>query len=213
MDTRDASADAATRHPIFTDAAKAQQTRLGSREMNAPRDAAWRNQIDADLAAWIADRDSVYLGTASADGQPYIQHRGGPKGFLKVLDPTTLAFADFTGNRQYLTIGNLTENPKVFLFAMDYAHRQRVKFWGRARFVEDDGDLIEKLAVPGYRGRVERAIVFDIDAFDINCPQHIVPRYDEATVREVTREMGARVATLEAENAELRQRLAATEGD
>ena len=184
-------ADGAARHPFFTDAAKAQQTRLGSREMNAPRDSVWHTGIDANLAAWIAERDSVYLGTASADGQPYIQHRGGPKGFLKVIGPSTLAFADFTGNRQYLTLGNLTENPKAFLFAMDYANRQRVKFWGAARFIEDDGDLVEKLA----------------EALDFNCPQHIVQRYDEATVREVTRQMGVRIAELEAENADLKQRL------
>ena len=200
-------ANGAARHPFFTDAAKAQQTRLGSREMNAPRDSAWHTGIDANLAAWIAERDSVYLGTASADGQPYIQHRGGPKGFLKVIGPSTLAFADFTGNRQYLTLGNLTENPKAFLFAMDYANRQRVKFWGAARFIEDKGDLVETLAVPGYRGRIERAIVFEIEALDFNCPQHIVQRYDEATVREVTRQMGVRIAELEAENADLKQRL------
>jgi uncharacterized protein len=122
------------------------------------------HRVDAALAAFIAERNSFYIGTASADGQPYIQHRGGPKGFLRVLDGRTLAFADLEGNRQYITVGNLAENPKAFLFLMDYANRRRVKIWGTAR--------VESVAG-------QRAIVFAVESWDINCPQHIPRKFDE----------------------------------
>ncbi|MEO1197655.1 MAG: pyridoxamine 5'-phosphate oxidase family protein [Pseudomonadota bacterium] len=134
-------------NPVFSASVKAAQARLGSRKMWSNRDDGWRSEIDTDMSAWLAERDSFYFATASADGQPYIQHRGGPKGGLKQLGPTTLGFADFTGNRQYLTVGNLTENPKAHIFVMDYANRQRVKFWGTARIVEDDEEILSTLVV------------------------------------------------------------------
>ena len=195
-------------NPVFTEAVRTAQSRLGSRGMWASRDFGWRSEIDADMAAWLAERDSFYFATASADGQPYMQHRGGPKGLLKPIGQRQLAFADFTGNRQYLTVGNLSENAKAHIFVMDYANRQRVKFWGRARIEEDDADLLAGLVTDGYRARVERAILFEVTALDINCPQHIMPRYDEETVRLATTELGRRIAELEAENADLKARLA-----
>ena len=137
----------------------------------------WSQAISADLAVFVAERDSFYLGTASGDGQPYIQHRGGPKGFLKVIDERTLAFADFSGNRQYISAGNLAENGKAFIFLMDYPNRRRVKIWGRAEYVQDDEALFDALADPEYGGQVEGAIRFHVEAWDINCPQHITPRY------------------------------------
>jgi hypothetical protein len=132
--------------------------------------------VNRKLASFIAERDSFYLGTASLDGQPYIQHRGGPKGFLKVLDPRTLAFADYSGNRQYITVGNLRENDRAFLFLMDYERPRRVKIWGRMRVVEDDPELISRLVDPAYPANVERAMVFTIERWDVNCNQHITRR-------------------------------------
>lgn len=163
----------------FTPAVKAQQERLGSREGYArvEQRGGWSDQISPDLAQFIAERDALYLGTASADGQPYIQHRGGPPGFLKVLDRRTLAFADFAGNAQYISLGNLAENDRAFIFLMDYPHRKRIKIWGRARYVENDSALLTQLVDPDYAAKPERAIVFDIVAWDVNCPQHITPRY------------------------------------
>lgn len=194
----------------FTAAIKAEQARRGSREklerLTEKRD--WRDTVTEDLAAFIAERDSFYLATASAAGQPYIQHRGGPKGFLHVLDDRTLGFADFAGNRHYVTLGNLAENGRAHIFLMDYASRQRVKIWGRARVVEDNADLLARLAPEGYNARPERVILFTITAIDINCPQHIVQRFDEATVRLATEKLAARVAALEAENAALKKALA-----
>ena len=165
----------------FTPAVKAAQERLGSRRANALLEArgGWSDRIVQGLAQFIAGRDSFYLGTASASRQPYIQHRGGPPGFLRVLDDRTLAFADFRGNRQYVSIGNLAENDRVMLFLMDYANRERVKIWGRARVVEDDPALLAQLAPAGYDARAERAIVISVEACDSNCPQHI-PRLARA---------------------------------
>lgn len=136
--------------------------------------------VNRKLEAFIAERDSFYLGTASADGQPYIQHRGGPKGFLKVLDSRTLAFADFSGNRQYVTVGNLRENDRAFLFLMDYERPMRVKMWGRMRVVEDDPALLARLVDPAYPAAVERALVFKIERWDVNCTQHIPRRVPAA---------------------------------
>ena len=169
----------------FTPAVKAQQTRLGSRDAYARVEerGAWSNRVTPELAQFIGERDFFYLGTVSADGQPYIQHRGGPKGFLKVLDDETLGFVDFSGNAQYVSIGNLTENNKAFIFLMDYAHRKRIKIWGTARYAEGDTELLTRLLDPGYKARPERAIVFSVTAWDLNCPQHITPRY---TVEELT---------------------------
>jgi len=193
----------------FTPSVKAEQTRLGSRTgyQKAVENRDWRSVVTDDLRAFIAERDSFYFATASGDGQPYIQHRGGPKGFLRVVDEHTLGFADYSGNRQYITLGNLAENDRAYIFLMDYANRRRVKLWGRARIVEDDPELIEQLMPRGYKARPERVFLFTIEVWDINCPQHIVARYDEETVRLATAKLGERVAQLEAENAELKARL------
>jgi hypothetical protein len=160
----------------------------------------WQTAVTPELAEFVADLDMFYLGTATADGQPYIQYRGGPPGFLKVLDAHTLGFADFGGNRQYLSVGNLSENPKAFLFLMDYANQRRVKVWGTARVVVGDPALLARLADPAYPGRVERAVVFTVEAWDVNCPQHIHRRVPEAEVAGLQ----ARVSELEAEVARLR---------
>jgi len=192
----------------FSDAVKAEQARRGSRtgyaRMAEKQD--WRDRVTPDLAAFLAERDSFYLATASATGQPYIQHRGGPKGFLKVLDDQTLGFADFGGNKQYITLGNLSENDRAHIFLMDYAGRQRVKLWGRARVVEDDPDLLGRLADPGADGRPERVILFDIAAWDINCPQHITPRYSEDLIALAVDKLRQRIAELETEVARLKDR-------
>ena len=145
-----------------------------------------------------------YLGTASAEGQPYIQYRGGSLGLLKVLDDKTLAFADFGGNRQYITLGNLSENPKAFIFLMDYANSQRVKLWGTAKVVEDDAELLDQLRDPDYPGKVGRAIVFTVEAWDINCPQHIHQRISQRQVQPVIEQLQGRIAELEAEVEKLR---------
>ncbi len=184
----------------FTPAVKAVQERKGSRRGYARMEekGGWQSTITDDLANFIGERDSLYLGTASADGQPYIQHRGGPQGFLKVLDERTLAFADFTGNRQYITAGNLSENDKAYIFLMDYANRRRIKIWGRARVVDDDAGLLERLADAGYEAVPEQAVVFEIEAWDVNCPQHITPRYTEGEVASLVGPLRARIAELEA---------------
>lgn len=160
---------------MFSAAARAEQARHGSRESYARRAAAGRfaRELSADLIAFIAERDSAYLATASADGQPYVQHRGGPAGFLRVLDRRTVAFADYAGNRQYISVANLGENARAFLFLMDYAAGRRLKLWGRARVVAADPELFARLADPGYAARIERAIVFTVCACDWNCSQHI----------------------------------------
>ena len=185
----------------FTPSVKAIQTRKGSREAYAHVEerGGWRTEIDDNLAAFLAQADSLYFATASADGQPYIQHRGGPKGFLKILDKTTLALADYSGNRQYITQGNLSENPKAHIFLMDYAHRRRVKIWGEARVVDDDPALLQSLMPRGYRARPEQVIVFRIAAWDTNCPQHIPQKFDAADVAAALAVRDARIAELEAE--------------
>jgi uncharacterized protein len=189
----------------FTPAVKAVQTRKGSRRAYARTEQrGWRTDIDQDLAAFLAAQDSIYLATATADGQPYIQHRGGPKGFVKILDKNTLAFADYSGNRQYLTLGNLTENPKAYIFAMDYAHRRRVKLWGEARVIDDDPALLESLMPQGYTARPEQVILFKISAWDTNCPQHIPQKFDAADVAAALASRDARIAELEAELAALK---------
>jgi len=187
----------------FTPAVKAVQARKGSREAYEQR-GEWRTEIDEDLAAFLAAANSFYLATASADGQPYIQHRGGPKGFLRILDKNTLAFADYSGNRQYITQGNLSENPKAYIFVMDYLHRRRVKLWGEAKIVENDPALLQSLMPKGYRARPEQAILFRIAAWDTNCPQHIPQKFDAADVATALASRGARIAELEAELAALK---------
>jgi uncharacterized protein len=191
----------------FTPAVKAIQKQKGSRESYARMERArgWQTTITPDLADFIAAMDMFYLGTANVQGQPYIQYRGGPPGFLKVIDEHTLGFADFGGNRQYLTLGNLSENPKAFIFLMDYANSQRVKLWGTAKVVENDADLLERLDDPSYPGKVERAILFSIEAWDINCPQHINKRYSERQIAPVIEKLQERVQELEAELAKVRK--------
>ena len=189
----------------FTPAVKSIQARKGSRAAYARVEQnGWRTEIDDQLAAVLADSNSIYLATASSDGQPYIQHRGGPKGFIKVLDSQTLAFTDFAGNRQYITQGNLAENPKAYIFVMDYAHRRRVKIWGEARIVEDDPALTDSLTPRGYKARPEQAILFKISVWDTNCPQHIPQKFDAADVAAALAARDARIAELEAELATLK---------
>jgi predicted pyridoxine 5'-phosphate oxidase superfamily flavin-nucleotide-binding protein len=189
----------------FTPTVKAVQTRKGSRRGYASMEArgGWETRITPEVAEFIARQSSVFLGTASREGQPYIQHRGGPPGFLKLLDDKTIAFADFSGNRQYITLGNLTDNPKAFLFLIDYKNRQRVKLWGEARVVEDDPVLLKKLKSDSYNARVEQAIVFTVSAWDINCPQHIPQRFEAAEVTAMLVERDQRIKALEEELARL----------
>ena len=196
IDTHTYSSDVA-----FTPAVKAMQARKGSRDAYAHVEArgGWRTEIDDDLAAFLAEANSLYFATASADGQPYIQHRGGPKGFIKVLDKNRLAFADFSGNRQYITQGNLSENPKAHIFLMDYAHRRRIKIWGEARIVDDDPALLQSLMPQGYKARPEQVVLFRIAAWDTNCPQHIPQKFDAADVAAALATRDARIAELEAE--------------
>jgi len=189
----------------FTPTVKSIQARKGSRATYARVEQnGWRTEIDDQLAAVLADSNSIYLATASGDGQPYIQHRGGPKGFIKVVDSQTLAFADFAGNRQYITQGNLAENPKAYIFVMDYAHRRRVKIWGEARIVEDDPALMQSLTPRGYKARPEQVILFKVSAWDTNCPQHIPQKFDAADVAAALAARDARIAELEAELATLK---------
>ncbi|MDH3474175.1 MAG: pyridoxamine 5'-phosphate oxidase family protein [Rhodospirillales bacterium] len=198
----------------FTPAVKAWQERLGSRKAYARMEAkgGWRGEVTPELADFLAERDSFYLATASAEGQPYVQHRGGPKGFLKVLDARRLAFADFGGNKQYISAGNLSENDRAQIFLMDYAGRRRIKVWGRARVVEDDPALLAGLADPAHEARPERAIVFDIEAWDVNCPQHILPRYTEEQIKPAFARLEARILELEAEVERLEGELAVGNG-
>ncbi|MCA1510866.1 pyridoxamine 5'-phosphate oxidase family protein [Bradyrhizobium sp. NBAIM01] len=194
----------------FSPAVKTIQARKGSREAYARSEQrGWRTEVDDNLAAFLADANSFYFATASADGQPYIQHRGGPKGFLKVLDKQTLAFADYAGNQQFITQGNLSENPKAYIFVMDYAHRRRVKLWGEARVVEDDEALTTSLMPKGYRARPEQVILFKIAAWDTNCPQHIPQKFDAADVAAALAARDQRIAELEAEVAALKGEKAA----
>jgi uncharacterized protein len=185
----------------FTPTVKGIQTRKGSRHGYAAmeRRGSWRTRITPELADFVAAQTSVFFATANADGQPYIQHRGGPAGFLRVLDDKTIGFADFAGNRQYITQGNLADNPKAFLFLIDYAHRQRIKLWGEARVVEGDAALLASLMPDGYHARPEQVILFTVSAWDSNCPQHIPQRFEAADVAAALAERDGRIAQLEAE--------------
>jgi len=180
----DNSPDRPASDVAFTPAVKAVQTRLNSRQgyERMEQGKGWERTITADVAAFIAERDSFYLGSASADGQPYIQHRGGKPGFLKVLDERTLAFADFRGKKQYISMGNFSENNRAFIFLMDYPNQRRFKIWGRAEFVEDDAGLLQRLVDTDYKAQPERALVFHVEAWDVNCPQHITPRFTQAEI-------------------------------
>lgn len=191
----------------FTPAVKAIQEQKGSRKSYARLEEGhgWQTAVTPELAGFLGELDMFYLGTANAAGQPYIQYRGGSPGFLKVIDEHTLAFADFGGNRQYITLGNLSENPQAFIFLMDYANSQRVKLWGKARVVEDDPELIAQLSDPEYPGKVERAIVFTLEAWDINCQQHIHKRFSQRQVAPVLKALQDRVQELKEELAEARK--------
>jgi uncharacterized protein len=199
----------------FTPAVKAVQQARGSRESYAriEKGRGWRTTVTPDLADFLADLDMFYLGTANAVGQPYIQYRGGPPGFLKAIDKRTLGFADFGGNQQYVTLGNLSENPRAFLFLMDYANSRRIKLWGTGRVIEGDAALLEKLRDPEYPGEAERAILFAIEAWDVNCPQHIHRRFSERQVAPVIEELKVRIAELEAEVARLQLRRDKPQGE
>lgn len=187
---------------MFSPAVKAEQARLGSRAMFEGRE--WKTEINDDLRQFIAVVDTFFFATASADGRPYIQHRGGPPGFLKTIGSHTLAFADFAGNRQYITLGHLKENDRAHIFILHFATQQRVKLWGRARVVENDVELMERLVDPTYKARPQRAIVFTLETWDINCPQHIVPRYSEAEIAPGMNKLVARIKELEEEVARLK---------
>lgn len=190
----------------FTPTVKSIQAREGSRRAYArmEEEHSWRTSVTPDIEAFIAQQTSVFLATANREMQPYIQHRGGPAGFLKTLDEATIGFADFSGNRQYVTIGNLADNPRACLFLIDYSRRRRVKIWGTARVVEDDAELIARLAPKDYAARVERAILFSVIALDVNCPSHIPQRFEAADVAAALADRDARIAALEAQVNELR---------
>ncbi len=191
----------------FTDTVKAIQSRKGSRPAYARMEdgGSWEQSITADLKAEIEAQTSVFLATANADGQPYIQHRGGPAGFLRVLDEHTIAFVDFAGNRQFITQGNLAENPKAHLFLIDYAHQRRIKVWGTARVVEGDEALLRRLMPEGYRAKPEQVVLFTVAAWDVNCPQHIPQRFEASDVQAAIRSRDERIAKLEAEVEGLRR--------
>ena len=197
---------------VFTPAARAAQAERGSARAYDKRIAVgFPDRVSPELAAFIGELDTAFLATVSAAGAPYIQHRGGPKGFIKVLDDRTLGFADYAGNRQYITISNLAGNDRAYLFLIDFAARRRIKVWGRARAVEDDPALLARLADPGYRARPERAILFTVEAWDVNCSQHITARFSEEEIVGATVVMRERIAALEAENARLRARTMSSE--
>ncbi len=190
----------------FTPSVKKVQARLGSRQHYAriEQGPGWQDVITSELVDFITARDSFFLGTASKAGQPYIQHRGGPKGFLKVLDDHTLAFADLPGNRQYITLGNLAENKKAFIFLIDYANQSRIKIWGNAEVVENDQALLRQLTASSYRSRPERGIRFLVEAWDVNCRQHIPRLYAEKHMQATLQTLRDRISVLEKENAALR---------
>lgn len=190
---------------VFTPAAQREQEKRGSAKGYARKIAAgFPDRVTPELEGFIGQLDTAFLATVSAEGAPYIQHRGGPKGFIKVLDNNTLGFADYAGNKQYITVSNLAGNDRAYLFLLDFANRQRIKVWGRARVVENDPLLMERLVDPAYRARPERAIVFTIEAWDVNCSQHITERYTQAEIAPALETMRERIETLEAENARLR---------
>ena len=187
---------------MFSPAVKAEQARLGSRASFEDRD--WQTEITDDLRQFLVAIDTFFFATASADGRPYIQHRGGPAGFLKPIGTHMLAFADFAGNRQYITLGHLKENDRAHIFILHFATQQRLKLWGRARVVEDDAELMERLVDPAYKAKPQRAIAFRIEAWDINCRQHIVARYSEAEIEPAVNQLPHRIKELEEEVARLK---------
>jgi predicted pyridoxine 5'-phosphate oxidase superfamily flavin-nucleotide-binding protein len=199
---------------VFSSAVRRAQAERGSARAYARKiEHGFPDTVTGELAAFIAAQDTAFLGTASADGAPYIQHRGGPKGFIKVVDAKTLGFADYRGNRQYITLGNLSENDRAYLFLIDFSRRQRIKLWGRARVVENDDALIAKLFDQGYQAKPERVILFTIEAWDANCSQHITARLSAAEIEQMAVSIQERIAALQAENAALRAALAERQTD
>lgn len=194
----------------FTDSVKAAQTRYGSRENNKHFELSDdpRNEIGAFEKEYIEARDSFYMATISENGWPYVQHRGGPSGFIKVLDTRTIGFADFKGNRQYISVGNLNANSRTSLILMDYPNRRRLKLWGTTQIIHeaDEPELIKRLEIPSYKARVERGMVIRVEAIEWNCPQHITPRYTEAEVDKL-------IEPVLEENKQLRELLAARLSD
>lgn len=190
----------------FTPGVKAIQTRKGSRAAYArvEQGGSWQTRITPTLARFVAAQTSAFLATANRHGQPYVQHRGGPPGFLHVLDDTTIAFAEFRGNRQYITQGNLADNPRAYLFLIDYAGRRRVKIWGQARVIENDAGLTARLMPDGYKARAEQALLFTLAAWDENCPRHIPRRFDAEEVVAALAARDERIRALEEEVARLR---------
>jgi uncharacterized protein len=192
---------------VFSGTVKALQERKGSRAANRKLEekGGWQSRLTPDVVKFIEAQTSVFFATVSAQGQPYIQHRGGPAGFLRALDDKTVGFADFRGNRQYITQGNLSDNPKAFLFLIDYATRRRIKFWGEARIVEDDAELTARLMPQGYKARPEQVVLFTVSAWDPNCSQHIPQRFEATNVAAALAERDERIAALEAEIERLRE--------
>jgi predicted pyridoxine 5'-phosphate oxidase superfamily flavin-nucleotide-binding protein len=190
---------------VFPPAVRRAQAERGTDKLYAAKtEHGFPNSVTPELAAFIAEQDTAFLATASAEGAPYVQHRGGPKGFIKIVDERTLGFADYRGNKQFITLGNLSENDRAYLFLIDFSRRQRIKLWGRARVVENDDALIGKLFDQGYKARPERVILFTIEAWDVNCPQHITPRMTVPEVEGLLGTVQERIAALQAENARLR---------
>ena len=194
---------------VFPPAARRAQAERSSAGLYAKRIAAgFPDRISPEVAGFIAGLDTAFLGTVSGAGAPYVQHRGGPKGFIKVVDERTLGFADYRGNRQYITLGNLSENDRAYLFLIDFSRRQRIKLWGRAHVVENNAVLVEQLFDQGYKARPERVILFTIEAWDVNCSQHITARITADEVEDLLGTVQERVTALQAENARLRALLA-----
>ena len=197
---------------VFPPAVRRAQAERGTAQAYARKiEQGFPDTITPELAAFIAEQDTAFLATASAAGAPYIQHRGGPKGFIKVVDERTLGFADYRGNKQFITLGNLSENDHAYLFVLDFSRRQRIKLWGRARVVENDDALIEKLFDHGYKAKPERVILFTIEAWDVNCSQHITARMTVDEVESLLGTVQERIAALQAENARLRDALTESE--
>lgn len=194
------------RHVAFTNSVKSVQTERGSVDPYArlAQRLGYQSATTEGLEDFLAVVDTAFLATASAEGLPYAQHRGGPVGFIRVLDEKTLGFADFAGNRQFISTGNLRENSHAFLILMDYAQQRRIKIWGTARVVRDDPELLVRLRLEDYRARIEQAILFTVDAWDINCPQHIPRKFNADRVTGVIDRLERRIETLEAENSSLR---------
>jgi predicted pyridoxine 5'-phosphate oxidase superfamily flavin-nucleotide-binding protein len=193
---------------VFPPAARRAQEQRGSAKAYTARvEQGFPDKITEDLAQFIARMDTAFLGTVTENGSPYIQHRGGPRGFIKIIDEKTLGFADYRGNKQYITISNIENNNRAFLFLLDAASRSRIKIWGRLRAVEDDKALIEKLFDEGYRAKPERVLLFTIEAWDVNCSQHITERFTKEEIQGAVAQIQQKIVALETENAQLRAAL------